>query len=150
MEMKVNAAELLKTLKALPAAMTRRVLTKSLRLGAVQVQRAAKQNAKAVAEKEVTGTMVKNIVVNKLKNKNGMLRYAVRIRPKAVHPTKRDKEGNPVRVGLYAAVLEYGKANQPPRSWIRKAARESANAALNAVTEGVKVNLTAAVEDAKR
>ncbi len=148
--MKVDAKELLETLRVLPDVMRKKVLTKSLRLGAVDVQKAAKVNAKAVATKEFTGTMVKNIVVNKLKNKNGALRYAVRIRPKAVHPTKKDGKGNPVRVGLYAAVLEYGKANQPARSWIRKAARDKSTSVLNVITEGIKVNLSKALEDAKR
>lgn len=135
--------ELKKTLLKLEPSMRKKVLNGALRKGALVVRDAASENVKAITSEEATGLLARSIVARKLKNLRGNLRYAVQVKKGLLT----DKG---VRVGLYAAVLEYGKKNQPPRSWIRKAAREKPAAALAAIAEETKKKLDLAVKDAKQ
>lgn len=140
--------EILKKFRNLPRSMQNKALKDALKKGAEVVRKAAKQNVRSIVSSEATGTLEKNIVTSSMKKVRGQLRYAVRIRPKAVNKIKKDKDGNPVRVGLYGAVLEYGKENQPPRSWLRKAARESTQEALEAIGTETRNRINDALEDA--
>lgn len=149
MQIQIKTSNLDATFRQLPISTQRKALRPALTEGAKVIQRAAKQNVAAVASKDVTGTLQRNIVVRAAKNSRGRLRRVVQIRPQATHPTKRDRNG-PVRVAVYGAVLEYGKKNQPPRSWIRKAIRENESAAIEAVRREASIRMTAAVADARR
>lgn len=140
--------QVLKTLAALPAAMRRKAMRQALRAGARVLMRRASANVAAVVSNEATGTLAKNLTVRSLRIYKGRLRYAVQIKPKAVN-RKKTVKGQPVRVGLYGSVLEYGKKNQPPRSWLRKAAREGKDEALGVVTRTAADNLAAAVKAAQ-
>lgn len=149
----INGMEnLQKTLKKLPVSAQKKAWKRSLAKGARVVRKAAADNVKAItSESEVsTGTLARSLGVFSMKPYKGMLRYGIRIRPKSVHPTAVDKSGKPVRVGLYGAVLEYGKENQPPRSWLRKAARDKTGEVLEAVRSEAFIRLPEAIEDAKK
>lgn len=141
--------ELLKTFSRLPTGVRNKAIRPAMKAGMNIVKERAKANVQAVVSSEATGTLAKNITVQNLKKYRGRLRTAVRIKPKAVNRVKKDKDGKPVRVGLYGAVLEYGKSNQPPRSWLRKAAREGTSEVLETVRMEVAKNIVAAVADSK-
>lgn len=83
------------------------------------------------------------------KNFRGNLRRIIQIKKNAVHPTKRDSQG-PVRVAVYAAVLEYGKSGQPPRPWLRKAIRETKTKVVDVVRREATKKMVEAIRDAKR
>lgn len=149
MHVSVDIKALQKTFAALPRSTRTKALTPALVAGAEVVRRAAIDNIKAIAKDEVTGTLARSIVVRRYKQSKGRLRVGVQIRKNARHPTKRDRNGA-VRVALYGAVLEYGKANQKPRPWIRKAKTEKEFQAISVVRNEAYRRLDAAVEDAKR
>ena len=133
-----------RTLAAMPRATRNKAIRPAMRRGAAVVRDAASENVKAVADKGyATGLLARSLRVYSLRVYRGMLRTAVMVRRGFVTP-------DGVRVGLYAAVLEYGKQGQPPRSWIRKAAREKATATVDVVREEIKRRLAEAVMDAKR
>lgn len=142
--------ELEKTLLTLPRYMRTQVHYRSLMAGAGQVRDAASDNVRKVTSSEASGVLAKNIRVYRLKKKRGWYRVAIRVRKGAVNKRKRDGKGQPVRVGLYGSVLEYGKDYQAPRSWIRKAIREEKNTAIVRVRNEMKRRIPKAVEDAKR
>lgn len=145
----VKMEKLFKTFSKLPASIQKKALKRALSKGAGVVKKAAIANVKSIVSSEATGTLAKSIQIASMKKYNGRLRYAVRIKPKAVNQLKKDKDGKPVRVGLYGAVLEYGKENQPPRSWLRKAARENTNQALQAISSEARSRMEDAIKDAK-
>lgn len=122
----------------------------SLRAGGQIVRRNAEANFKAAATAGyATHTAEKNIRVYSLRKYRGNYRVGVQIRRGAVNK-KKIVNGKPVRIGLYASVLEYGKHNQPPRSWIRKAIRESSHQVYIEVAREFRLGLTQAVLEAKR
>lgn len=143
-----NQEELYKLLKNLPGSMTRKVLRKALKEGGKVVKDMASENVKAVTSGESTGVLANGLAVYNLRKYRGNLRVGVQVKRGLVNQKKIIK-GQPVRVGLYASVLEYGKANQPPRSWIRKAAREGADPALLKISAETAKGLNDAIRDAK-
>lgn len=153
MELKTTISgekELLATFHKLPRTTRTRVVRPALREGAAYIRNLAEKNVKAVAIRGyATGTLEKNIRFYNLKDFRGMARVAVTVRRGAVNQHKIIK-GEPVRVGLYAAVLEYGKKNQPPQSWIRKSAREGKDPAVAIITVAVGKRIDSAVNEAKR
>lgn len=129
---------------------SRRIYMTSLRAGGSLVRKKAENNLKAVATAGyATGTAEKNIRVYNLRKYKGNYRVGVQIRRGAVNK-KKIVNGSPVRIGLYASVLEYGKKNQPPRSWIRKAIRESGPEVYVAVAREFRIGLTQALQQARR
>lgn len=119
--------------------------------GARIIQKAASENIKSIAgaSKKATGVLAGGIRVYRMKKKRGRLRVGVMVQKGLVNKKKIVK-GEPVRVGLYASVLEYGKANQPPRSWLRKASDNNESAVFSAVKGVLTEKLAEAVEKAKR
>ena len=124
---------------------------KALIAGARVIQKAAVNNLKSItsASKVATGVLANGIRVYRMRKKRGMLRVGVMVQKKLVNKRKIVK-GEPVRVGLYASVLEYGKANQPPRSWLRTASENNADQTLSVVKGVLSENLAEAIEKAKR
>jgi HK97 gp10 family phage protein len=145
MEMTADSKALLKVFESLPRALELKLLRFVMRKGASVVKRHAENNIRSLVSSEATHTLEKSIEVKKLKNLNGKMRYAVRIKPKSINQTKLDGNGKPVRVGLYGAVLEYGKKNQPPRAWLRNAMRENVQEVLTETQETFKNGINAAV-----
>jgi HK97 gp10 family phage protein len=138
------------TLKSLPRSMRTKVYYRSLLAGGGVVRDAASDNVKRIVSDEASGVLAANIRVYRMKKKRGWYRVAIRVRKGAVNSRKKDGQGNPVRVGLYGSVLEYGKENQPPRSWIRKAIRDEKVSAQIRVASEVRKLLPQALEDAKK
>jgi len=132
----------------LPRSSQRKVYMRALREGAKPVKDAATNNIRQVSKK-FTGLLSRKstVAVYNYKKYRGNFRVAVQIRRGLLNNLV---EGEPVRVGLYASVLEYGKNGQPPRSWIRKAIRENKEQAVNALASEFNKRLTDAVKDAKR
>lgn len=142
-----GADQVIKALERLPISTQTKALRPALRKGATVVRDAASENLKAVVSAEATGLSARSLRVYSLRKINGNLRVAVMVKRGLIYP---NRAGQPVRVGLAVSVLEYGKQNQPPRSWIRKAAREKVAAATDAVSQEITKRLDSAVEDAKR
>lgn len=133
-----------KALGNLPRSTRNKMMRPALRRGAAVVRDAASANVKAIANQGyATGLLAKSLRVYSLRAYYGMLRVAVMVRRGLV-------TSKGVRVGLYAAVLEYGKENQPPRSWLRKAAREQKDVSLRAISQEASKRLPDAVKDAKK
>lgn len=149
----IDIREIEQALRDLPRAMQRRVYRQSLRAGAVPVRNAARANIRS-EYKEFSGlaSRANTVVAYNLKNFRGYMRVAVQIRRGLTNAVKRDKDGNPVRVGMYMAVGEYGssKLNRRPRSWIRKARREREGAAVSAIQKELNERLEDALKDVRR
>lgn len=135
--------ELLKCMANLPHSTQTKVLRYAGRAGAKIIAAAAAENVRAITSEHATGLLAKNIKVYSLRSVNGMIRFGVMVKSHL-------NTSKGVRVGLYASVLEYGKNNQPPRSWLRKAAREKQGEALAATNEEVRKRINAAIDDAKQ
>lgn len=133
----------------LPRTTQRRVIIPALRTGAYVVRDLAVGNLKAIVSPESTGVLENNIRVYTLRKYKGNYRVAVQVKRGLVNRNKMVK-GQPVRVGLYAAVLEYGKEGQAPQSWIRKAIREGENRAVSKLTSEVSKRMVDAIDEAKR
>lgn len=133
----------------LPASTRRKANMKALRAGAKVVKSMAEENIKAVTSNEATGFLANNIRIYNYRKMRGNFRVGVQVKRGAVN-TKKVVNGKPVRVGLYGSVLEYGKSNQSPRSWIRKAIREGFNKAVADITTEMNKRIVEAVTDAKR
>lgn len=151
-------AELDRTLGKMARSTQRKVYSRSLREGAKIVKDAASDNIRQVS-KQYTGLLSKksSIAVYNAKKYRGNYRVLVQIKRGLVNNkviVKDSKTGlkGPVRVGLYASVLEYGssKLNRRPRPWIRKALRENENRALIAIQNEFNKRLNEAVLDARR
>lgn len=110
------------TMRRIPAVTRSKAGVKALFAGGGIVKQAAIENVKAVTatSKVTTGVLAKGLRVYRMKQKRGMLHVGVMVRKGLVN-TKKIVNGEAVRVGLYASVLEFGKANQPPRPWLRPA-----------------------------
>lgn len=142
--------DLNKVFSQLPRSMQTKAYYRALFTGAGIVRRAAEQNVRGLPLSEATGTLAKNIRTYRLKKRrNGFFRVAVRVRKGAVNKMKKDKDGNPVRVGLYGSVLEYGKKNQAPRSWLRKAISSEKSRAVQGISTGMRKHMVEALNDAK-
>lgn len=141
--------ELDKTFQNIPKTMQSYAYRRTLRAGAVPVRDAAEENIKAVSKK-FTGIAQRRgtIRVYNLRKYRGTFRVAVQVRRGLLNPVK-NENGEPVRVGLYLSVLEYGKKNQPPRSWIRKAIREKRNDAINAAATELAESMIVAIARAR-
>lgn len=142
--------QLYKVFNNLPRAMQNKVYRSSLVAGAIVVRESAKRNVQSIVSNEATGALSKNLRVYQLKKRRGLYRVAVRVRKGAVNRRKKDGQGNPVRIGLYASVLEYGKKGQPPRSWLRKAIREERVQAIYKITTEMRTRMIDALNDAKK
>lgn len=142
-------ANLDKLFANLPKTTQRRAIAPSLRAGGTEIRDMAVENLKAVTSQDSTGVGEKNIRVYTLRKYKGYYRVSVQVRRGAVNEQK-IVNGEPVRVGLYLSVLEYGKENQAPRSWIRKAIREGETKAVNRLTQELRKRMLQAVEEAKR
>lgn len=134
----------------LPRSTQRKAIIPALREGGEVIRQAAEENLNAVTDSGyATGYAAKNLRVYNLRKYRGAYRVAVQVRRGAVN-TKKIVNGEPVRVGLYVSVLEYGKENQPPRSWLRKAKREKESRAINVLTQNLNRGMVEAIQDAKR
>lgn len=150
LENRIQGVEQLnKVFANLPRSMQNKAYYQALLAGGGLVRDAAQKNVQAVVSSEATGTLAKNLRVYRLKKKRGWYRVAVRVRKGAVNTKRKDKDGNPVRVGLYGSVLEYGKKGQAPRSWLRKAIREERSAALYRISGDMQKRMTEALNDAR-
>lgn len=138
-----------KVFKNLPRSSQRKVYMKALRAGGKVIKEDATNNIRQVSDK-YTGVLSQksSIAVYNGKKYRGNFRVLVQVR-KGLINTKVNKS-NPVRVGLYASVLEYGKKNQRPRSWARKAIREGKVKSVEALRKEFYIRLPEAVQDAKR
>lgn len=147
----VGLDKLERTFRALPLATQNKASKAALREGAKVIRADAQQNIAAITagSKQSTGVGQKGIAVYNFKKKRGMLRVGVMVRKGLVNK-KKIINGVPVRVGLYLSVLEYGKRNQPPRSWLRKAAKNKASLAYSTVERVLGQKMDDAVEAAKR
>lgn len=143
----LDTKEVERVFKNLPRTTQRRALMPALRAGAFVVRDLAVANVRAVTSGESTGVLERNIRVYNYKKYRGNYRVAVQVK-RGMMNTK--VKGKPVRVGLYAAVLEYGKEGQAPRSWIRKAIRDGQGAAVSALTKEASKRMNEAVRDARR
>lgn len=142
----------------MPRSSQRKIYMKALRSGANVVKEAATENIRQVFNR-FTGVLSKKstLAVYNAKKYRGNFRVLVQIRRGLVNAkvnVRDSKTGmtGPVRVGLYAAVGEYGsqKLNRRPRSWIRKAIREKESPAVYNIRTEFSHRLIDAVEDAKR
>lgn len=145
--------EIDRVFKNLPKAMERRAYRGALRAGATVVRNAARNNLASVSDKN-TGVLHRagSVAVYNMRKYRGAYRAGVMIRRGLVNNMVRDGRGAPVRVGLYASVLEYGstKRNQPPRSWLRSAIRGNVQTAYNAVQESIFKSIDKALSDAMK
>lgn len=138
------------TFAKLPKSTQNRALKPAMRKGMLVVREAASVNVQNIADKGyATGLLARSLRVYNLRKYRGMLRVAVMVKRGLVN-VKKIVNGQPVRVGLYASVLEYGKRDQEPRSWIRKAAREKEKVVLNTVTSEAYRRIKDAVLEAKK
>jgi len=144
--------ELNKTLAKIPRSSQRKVYMKALRAGAKPVKDAATANIKRVSDK-YTGVLAlkSSVAIYNGKKRRGNYRVLVHIRRGLINKKVVAFGKKPVRVGLYASVLEYGSAklNRRPRSWIRKSIREEKGAAVDALRREFSTRLDEAVKDAR-
>lgn len=146
----LGADQIQNFLGKLPRTTARKIIMPALRAGAVPVAKQAVFNIKALANAGYsTGELEKNIRVYNYKKYRGMYRVGIQVKRKSVNRYK-IVNGQPVRIGLYGAVLEYGKDGQPPRSWARSAIRSRESEAYNATLNYFRKNLYKAVGDAKK
>lgn len=143
-----GADEVIKTLSNLPKTTQRKAITPSMRDAMKIVKKAAESNIASIVSGEATGVLEKSLAIYSLKKFRGQYRVAVQVKRGKVNK-KKLINGSPVRVGLYASVLEYGKSNQPPRSWIRKAAKENVSSVRQSVSSNIAKRLPEAIEAAK-
>lgn len=133
----------------LPKSSAKKAYKKSLRAGGTVIRKLAANKVKSIVSNEATHTLERGLAVYNLKPRNGNFRVAVQVKRGLVN-TKKIVNGEPVRVGLYASVLEYGKKGQPAKSWLRSAAREGTSAALAAVELAFYSVLQQTVDDARK
>lgn len=135
----------------LPKTTRRRALRPALRDAAGIVKQAAQDNLKNVVSPESSGVLENSLAIYNLKAKQGALRVAVQIKRGMVNSTKL-VNGEPVRVGLYAAVLDYGKTaqNQAPTGWLRNAAKNNVDKVKQRLTIGIAAEMVNAIKDAQK
>lgn len=142
-------SELDRTFANLPSSTRRKAALPAMRAGAFVIRDMARDNVKAVTSNDSTGILENNLRVYTLRNYRGNLRVGVMVK-KGLTNQYKIVNGEPVRVGLYAAVLEFGKEGQPPRSWIRKAIREGETTAVGTLTIELNKRMVDAVSDARK
>ena len=137
-------------MRRMPNAMRDKAGHRALAAGAFVIKKAAIQNIKAATSgsKDATGTLESGLRIYKMKKRRGMLRVGVMVKKGLVNKKKIVK-GQPVRVGLYASVLDYGKANQPPTGWLRSAAKQNTGEAYSRVEAVLKENIDKIIEAAR-
>lgn len=133
----------------LPSSTQRRAIQPSMRQAMNIVKELAVANVKLYAVDRVSGTLSRSLQVAMLPKYQGQQRMAVRVRPGAVNKT-RLINGEPVRVGLYAAVLQYGKEGQPPRPWMTNAIAKGRTPASEKFRREMAKRMPLAVEEARR
>lgn len=143
--------QLIKVFAKLPKATRRRAINPAMRKGATYVKDLAQVYLNSVLSGRSTGLLQRSLTVYMGKRYQGNNRFIVQVKKGLVN-TKKIVNGSPVRVGMYAAVLEYGKkdGSQPPRSWIRRASREGKGQAITIVTQEIGKNISLAVSEAKK
>lgn len=140
--------ELQKVFRQLTKSTRRKALRPALLEGAEIIRGMAAANVKSVVSGQSTGVLERSLKVYNYKALRGALRVGVQIKRGLTNKAKVDSTG-PVRVGLYGAVLEYGKQGQPPRSWLRKAIREGSQVATDRVRIAAARRMQAAIDEAK-
>lgn len=142
----------LKTLKSLPPEIVSKrggpvklALAKGARLIAAEV----KKNLRSVVKSdESTGLLEKNIISSRGKSPSGTKgeRYIVRVKRK----TYPDRNGKPVTTLKTANILEYGSTKQTAQPFIRPAAINKAQAAINVITTDLVKRVDKVVADLAR
>lgn len=134
----------------MPRSSQRKIYSYALRKGAYPVKVSATNNIKSVSS-PFTGLLSRqsSVAIYNLKKKRGYYRVSVQIKRKLVN-VKKVVNGSPVRVGLYASVLEYGKKNQAPRPWLRKALRERKGDVFSSINSEFNKRLIDAIKDARK
>jgi len=116
--------EVIKQLEALEKE-TDNIVDKMLDAGARAVTPEVESNLKkAVTGEYATGELEKSIKVKKIKNKKGASRFITFTGTSRLQRAKNGriyKRKKPARLNEIAAVLEYGKSDQPPRPFLRPA-----------------------------
>ena len=145
-----GSKEVEELMRKMPNALRNKAGVRALAAGAFVVKKAAIQNIKSATtdSKVMTGTLASGLRIYKMKPKRGMLRVGVMVKKGLVNKKKIVK-GQPVRVGLYASVLDYGKANQPPTGWLRSAASQNTAEAYSRVETVLKENIDKIIEAAR-
>lgn len=145
--------KLVKTLGNMPRSSQRKAYMKALRAGAKPIKEASTINIKQVSDK-YTGVLAlkSSVAIYNAKKYRGSYRVLVQIRRGLINTKVTEKGKKPVRVGLYASVLEYGsqKLNRRPRSWIRKAIREEHSKAASEIRLEFSKRVSEIIEDAKQ
>lgn len=145
--------DVLTVFQNLPRSSQRKAYYPSLRAGGEVVKDAAADNLKRVSE-PFTGLATKSntLRVYNLKKFKGAFRVAVQARRGLVNPAKRNREGQPARVGMYLAVMEYGsqKLNRRPRPWIRPAIKTERDQAVNEVRKTFSSKIDEILKDARK
>ena len=143
-----GVAKVEQVFKNMPRSTARRVSMQALRAGGTIVREAAQTNISTVS-KPYTGFLSRRgaVALYNYRKYRGAFRVGVQIR-RGYMNTRKLVNGEPVRVGLYASVLEYGKKNQAPRSWIRRAITEKESEARAAILKEVSNRLEQAVKEA--
>jgi HK97 gp10 family phage protein len=141
----IGVKDLDRVFNNLPRSMQRKAYMQALRAGAEPVKSAAQANIQQVS-RPYTGVLSRKstLRIYNLRKYRGNYRVSVQIRRGLINTKAKG-----VRVGLYAAVLEYGKKGQPPRPWIRKAIREQQAAAISALTTEMNKRIVDALKDAR-
>lgn len=142
--------ELNKVFAQIPRGMQSKVYYRALFSGAGVVRDKAKENLESMVSSEASGTGAKNLRVYRLRKRRGLFRVAVRVRKGAVNRKKKDKDGNPVRVGLYLSVLEYGKKGQTPRPYLRTAIKSERAQSILLIAESMKKYMIEGIDEAKK
>lgn len=144
--------DLLGVFQNLPRSSQRKAYYPSLRAGGEVVKSAATRNLKSVSE-PFTGlaTKLNSLRVYNLKKYRGSFRVAVQARRGLVNPAKRNRDGEPARLGMYLAVMEYGsqKLNRIPRPWIRPAIKSERLQAVEEVRKTFASKIDDILKDAR-
>lgn len=142
-----------KTFANMPRSSQRKAYIPALRAGGKVLKDASTANIRQVSDK-YTGVLAlkSSIAVYNAKKLRGNYRVLVHVRRGLINTRVSAFGKKPVRVGLYASVLEYGsqKLNRKPRSWIRKAKREKEGAAQNKIRQEFSARVSQIVADARR
>lgn len=136
-------SDVLDTFRKLPVSTQNKAMRPALRKGGAVIRDRASENISSQVSDEATGLAARNVRVYSLRKYQGNLRVGVMIKRGLV-------TSKGVRVGLYMSVFEYGKLNQFPKSWARRAAREGTSEAFNAIADEAAKRMPLAVEDARK
>lgn len=143
-----------RTFLNMPGSTQRKVYNKALRRGGKVVKDAATVNIMKVSKK-FTGvlSLKSSVAMYNGRKRKGNFRLLIHVKRGLMnHKVLAKGFKKPVRVGLYASVLEYGskKLNRVPRPWIRPAIRENTTSVVNNITDEFKIRMNEVVKDARR